>query len=312
MEKDSRVFLTHLPRKSEEDVEKDSSLEAAAPNDQRRPFAERILSAVELATMESTANPPSRVLVGLHTRSVAREVERFEPRRVVDLAELRRPLRLFALLAGTLVVSPPATALKGDKPDVEQTTVSQAAVRVPGRGANAVRGRQLSPEMVQRCLEVAPDVDPELAERLETLRKTRGETAFERSIRRARHLVGLVRLKDRDPRLYDVKVQELQLDAKVTRTLEALREARDFSGDGTILVDNLEEALYQLVRTQVSLSIASRGMYFQVLQDHVKAARAQLDEEGKNFRKTVEKRYRELLEELEAESEPELTPLDTG
>ncbi len=36
------------------------------------------------------------------------------------------------VLAGTLVVSPPATGLEGDKPAIERHQV-----RLPGRGANA-------------------------------------------------------------------------------------------------------------------------------------------------------------------------------
>jgi hypothetical protein len=204
-----------------------------------------------------------------------------------------KTIAAMTLVAGAVIVSPPDAAPVQDDADAEQSTLNQAApdhrerLVVPEVGReDRRRTRQLSPEMIQRCLEVAHDVDPALAEHLEQLRQTRGEPAFGRSIRRARHLVGLARLKERNPQLYDVKVQELKVDAKVTRTLETIQEARR---EGR----------------QVSLSIASRGMYLQTLQEHVKGMQERLEKEATSFHKTVEKRYAKLLKELEAELEAE-------
>lgn len=213
-----------------------------------------------------------------------------------------------SLVAGAVIVSPPAAPPDEGEAVVEQSTLSQDAqrrrerlARPEGLPESSRRARQLSPEMIQRCLEVAHDVDPALAEDLEELRQTRGEPAFGQSIRRARHLVGLARLKERNPQLYDVKVQELKVDAKVTRTLEALQLARREGRS----VGHLEHELHELVREQVSLSIASRGMYLQTLQEHVKGMQERLEKEATSFHKTVEARYAELLEELEADLEAE-------
>jgi hypothetical protein len=219
-----------------------------------------------------------------------------------------KTIAAMTLVAGAVIVSPPDAAPVQDDADAEQSTLNQAApdhrerLVVPEVGReDRRRTRQLSPEMIQRCLEVAHDVDPALAEHLEQLRQTRGEPAFGRSIRRARHLVGLARLKERNPQLYDVKVQELKVDAKVTRTLETIQEARREGRS----VGVLEHELHELVRQQVSLSIASRGMYLQTLQEHVKGMQERLEKEATSFHKTVEKRYAKLLKELEAELEAE-------
>ncbi len=146
-----------------------------------------------------------------------------------------------------------------------------------------------------QCLEVARDVDPDLAERLETIRETKSEEELARAMLGARHLVGLARLKTEDPQLYDVKVKSLQLDAQVERLLDALIVTRQLSG-GTAA--EMEDQLNKLVTRQVGYSLIARGMYLKRLSDHVNELREQLEHDAHpaNFQAAVKSRMDELLQ----------------
>ena len=84
----------------------------------------------------------------------------------------------------------------------------------------------LSASMIVRCMAVAREVDPDLAARLDMIRRDRSEADFRRAMSLARHLVGLVRLKEENPQLYGIKVAELHVQAQVDRTMEQLIGAR--------------------------------------------------------------------------------------
>ena len=223
------------------------------------------------------------------------------------------------VLAGALVVAPPpAEGPGGDRAstqDVQSPLAAQGRRERPSgalREAARSRPRDLSPELVEQILGVAAEVDPELAQQLESLRQAKGQVAFRRSVRHARHLLGLARLKERDPELYSMKVEELQIDAEIHRTLDALREARRTDSDS---VGRLERELHRLVEKQVGISIAVRGRALIALKKHVAAMQEkiqqQLQQQGDKFPQTVEKRYRKLLEELEADLDAPAEP-DTG
>ncbi len=157
-------------------------------------------------------------------------------------------------------------------------------------------GRPLTPTLVEQCLEVARDVEPALAKRLEELRQRRPGPAFERAIRNARHLVGLARLKERDPQLYALKVKELRLDAQIDSILKQLAGARQTSSEAAEVI---ESHVRGLVRQQVAASIASRGMYLLRLKENLKSLQEQLAHDAANFEEAVERRMRALIEEAE-------------
>jgi hypothetical protein len=187
----------------------------------------------------------------------------------------------------------------------------EAARRRLGKGVGPARqrGRDLSPKLVAQCLEVAQEVDPVLADRLAALRRQSDDRAFARAIRNARHLVGLAGLKERHPQLYEVKVQELRLDAQVTAVLAELAEARRAS---SAAADELEAELRELVRHQVAYSITARGMYLLRLQENIKSLRDQLAHDSANFENTVDRRMRRLLEDAGPHSADERSPAPAG
>ena len=157
----------------------------------------------------------------------------------------------------------------------------------------------LSATMIGRCLEVAREVDPELFARLEMIRAERSEEDFRRAMGLARHLVGLARLKEENPKLYSVKVAELQLQAQLDRVLDQIIVARRSSSPSA---EALEEQLEQLVTRQVAFSLIARGFYLTSLKEHVKSLRDELDQDLQpaNFKPAVQLRLQRLLDRIEA------------
>ena len=167
--------------------------------------------------------------------------------------------------------------------------------------------RRLTPELIEQCLEVAREVKPLLASRLERLRRDSTEAQFEQAMRRnARHLVGLVRLRERNPGLYDLKMRELQTGEEIQRVTAQLREALDTGS--TAHAQLLEIELHALVQLQASQSIEARGRYLLLIQEHAEALKQQIEDEASNFEQTVEQRFQEILDQIKSSSATSTEP----
>ena len=207
------------------------------------------------------------------------------------------------VLAGGVVVGAAAWLGAADTPDNPQAPVQLAMAQPDTRDRPITRSdlRQLpalSPDMIEQCMDVAREVDPVLADRLERVRRDRSERDFQRAMGSARHLVGLVTLKEQNPQLYDVKVNELQLQARVDHLLEQLIAARR---EGSLSTADLETQLERMVNQQVGYSLVARGMYLLRLKQHVKALRDELDHDLQpaSLRAARQIRYQELLDRVE-------------
>ncbi len=206
------------------------------------------------------------------------------------------------VLAGGVVVGVAAWLGAADTPDNADAPV-QLAMAQPNPGDRITRPElrrlpALSPDMIEQCMEVAREVDPDLADRLQRIRRERSEQDFRRAMGNARHLVGLVALKEQNPQLYDVKVKELRLQARVDHLLEQLIAARR---EGSISSPELEAQLEPLVNEQVGYSLVARGMYLLRLKHHVKALRDELDHDLQpaNLRAARQRRFQELQARVE-------------
>jgi hypothetical protein len=82
----------------------------------------------------------------------------------------------------------------------------------PERRAAERRGAtQLTPELIERVLEVANEIDPVLASRLRASRQ-RDPASFQRALLTSgRRLVAMAELKQADPKLYETKLAELKI-----------------------------------------------------------------------------------------------------
>ncbi len=155
--------------------------------------------------------------------------------------------------------------------------------------------RHLSAKMIANCLEVARDVDADLATRLEVLRDNSSSEQFEQALRRnARHLISLSLLRDRNPDLYDLKLRVMRVDEQINDVVAQLREARATGSIGD--AEALEGVLYGLVETQMSHSIEANGRYLRRMNEQMDELRREIDDEARNFPSAVEQRLQELLE----------------
>ena len=151
----------------------------------------------------------------------------------------------------------------------------------------------LTPEFVERCLEVAAVIQPSLAEGLRALRD-RDPVAFEQRLRRSTRLLSLAELRDRDPRLFDLKLVELRVDAEVLRIA---RELRQLHGEGgpSDRIKTLETQLLGQVRLQVAFTIHARTDYLCRLQEEVARLERELAQDRERPEALVEQRLRGLL-----------------
>ena len=207
-------------------------------------------------------------------------------------------LGLAAWLGAADGASPP-TPMQSLVPVVELAMAQPDTGRRPGHWTAQIdRSGALSATMIIQCMEVAREVDPDLAARLDTIRRDRSEKDFRRAMGLARHLVGLVRLKEENPHLYDVKLDELHVQAQVDRVMDRLIAA----GRAAAPVANFEQELNRLVMQQVGYALVARGMYLRSLTEHVEALREELDHDSQpaNFLPAVQERLQELLDRVEA------------
>ncbi len=191
-------------------------------------------------------------------------------------------------------------ALLGDDPEAAvdaPVALKPLATIGPTRGQLIGKGRAISGALADRCIEVAAEVDPPLAKRLMEVRAKDPE-AFARIVGESgRRLVGFAQLKVQEPRLYELKVQELRAHRDVARVAAELRAVRaGDSPDRDQRAAELEDKLRKLVQLQVAQSIAARGESLIRLKEHVQALREALTSEAFNFPETVERRMRELME----------------
>ena len=151
--------------------------------------------------------------------------------------------------------------------------------------------RKMPPNMVEHVMAVANEIDPDLASQLSTMCENDPE-AFRKIIRRqGRRLGSLVRLREDDPELFEVKVTELKTDAEIHGTAEDIRGL----DSGAPEFQAKKAALQGLVRVRTALSLRAQTLYIGRLENHLAALRQQLDDTTTRFDEIVDERLEQLL-----------------
>jgi hypothetical protein len=201
-------------------------------------------------------------------------------------------LRSTAISITTLVLVGALAFVSGRPPALaqnDQAPVSRtAAIEVYEPDSN----RRLSPELIEACLEVAAQVDPSMADRLRSICDVDPD-AFELVMQRSgQRVLGLARIREEDPELYESKINELRIEARVNRVA---RQMRDLRRQGDVpAADQLETQLRGLLRIQVALSIKARGDSIRRLEEHLGALREQLARQVDEFDDIVERQMEDL------------------
>lgn len=204
--------------------------------------------------------------------------------------------RLLAPAAALALVAALAHADDSKSPPAP-AAASPAAAPMPAEGpaprpADAARrdgGRwrtdgPMSPEMVERVLAVARDVSPELAGQLEKLREESPEQVSQAMRQNARRLMALAVIKERNPGLYAIRVEDARLQLELRKLGDQYRasmQASDAAAAEAIAVQ-----IAAKVRAQVDVDLKARAQELVALDEQMKALREELVAEE---RRTVER-----------------------
>jgi hypothetical protein len=169
----------------------------------------------------------------------------------------------------------------------------QAELQRSRRQSDQMLPARLPEEFIEDVLEVAADVDAGLAVKLEKLRAADPER-FEQELRNMRRLIGLVQVRREDPKLYEWKITELQVESKVSRLVAKYRYA--YTHDEQDDMARIWEELRATVSVQLALGIQAREEYLCKIQDLVDKELKELEQQRERFDELVEERIQHLVE----------------
>ena len=183
-------------------------------------------------------------------------------------------------------------APRADKP--EKVKVEKAAERAPaertpseaepaGGRPEGMRWRPDSPmpqEMMDRIIAVAQDVSPDLAKQISE-RRTKAPDEMSQAMRQsARRLVALAVLKERNPGLYAIRVEDLRLQLELRALGDAYRAAVDAKDAAKSAA--LEAQIAAKVQSQVDVDLRARAQELLALDAQVQSMREDLLEDQKH------------------------------
>jgi hypothetical protein len=149
-----------------------------------------------------------------------------------------------------------------------------------------------SASFVDRYLEVAEEIDPELGEQLRSMCQS-DPARFSKVLRQlGPTLSELVHLRESDPQLFWRKIRELHLEATIETLAASIRAAR---AKGEEVPVATEAQLRGLVEAQLGARLKSRQQYLAKMRHELEQAEADLARESDNFSATVAARIKWLL-----------------
>ena len=150
---------------------------------------------------------------------------------------------------------------------------------------------EVTQRMIDRIMEIAKEVDPELGARLGAMCQEDPEV-FKSLIRRqGRGLGSLLQLREIDPDLFEVKLNELKLDAEILLVSNSIREL----GTDEDVTQAQIATLRGLVRAKTALSIRVQTLSINRLERHIAALRQKIADTSDRFDEVVEERIEQLL-----------------
>lgn len=149
-----------------------------------------------------------------------------------------------------------------------------------GRRSEQMRWRPDGPmpkEMIERVIAVARDVSPELAQQVEDHCATKPEEMSQAMRQSARRLVALAVIKERNPELYAIRVEDVRLQLEL-RKLGDDYQAAVLSAD-TAKIAALDQQIAAKVRAQVDVDLKGRAQELLALDEQMQSMREELVQE---------------------------------
>jgi hypothetical protein len=228
------------------------------------------------------SNPDSRETVDRGKEANTPSTEATRPGvgdRPVQLSDLRDP----ATMAST---PPPGTT----------SETCNLIINLPPQLLSAP---QFSPGFLDLCLQVAGDINAELASQLRVLREKRPKE-FELRLRRSPRLMEMALLKQRDPNLYDLKLQEISWAAEVQRATNEVRTAIAEKRKDDL--ESLKGKLRGVLRAQMGMQLKARKDYLCAIQELAQQLEAEWQRDAENFDTNVEARLQSIIDEAKRDA----------
>lgn len=163
---------------------------------------------------------------------------------------------------------------QGAAPSQRATQDADAPARGPGDGRRGGMRRELTDKDVERIIATARDVDPAWADGLEALRVEDAAKLRQRLGVQARMLIGLSMLRERQPELYQARVEDFRAQREIRGAIERLGKARE-SGD-TGGEAEARAALRASIDRQFELEVKARAYELVAMERALKDARKRL------------------------------------
>lgn len=167
-----------------------------------------------------------------------------------------------------------------------------------GEGGRWRGDAPMAAEMAERVIAVARDVSPELAAEIEKVRAEIPDRMSQSVRMNARRLMGLAVLKERNPGLYAIRVEELRLQLELRDLGERWRAATAAKDEANAA--SLAAQIETKARAQVDVDLKARAQELVALDAQLKSLREELTEEQ---RRTAE-RVRERIEAVKSGQPP--------
>ncbi|MFM8817099.1 MAG: hypothetical protein ACKOHI_04375 [Phycisphaerales bacterium] len=198
-----------------------------------------------------------------------------------------------AAAPGGASAPPRAAAPAADPPEA---SAREAGRRGDGRGEGGRwRPDAATPaEMAERVIAVARDVSPELAAEIEKARDVSPDRMSQSMRVNARRLMALSVVKERNPELYAIRVEELRLQLELRALGEQWRAATEAKDESKAAA--LAAQIETKARAQVDVDLKARAQELVALDAQLKSLREELVEEQ---RRTAE-RVRERIEAVKS------------
>lgn len=136
-------------------------------------------------------------------------------------------------------------------------------------------GTPMPPEMRTKVLEVANDVSPDLADKLKKAFDAMGPDDAVRALpQNARRLMALVVLKERNPDLYQTRVEDLRLQLEL-HALGGKYQAAQAANDQAAM-QRLDGEISVQARRQVAAELKARGQELKALADQLDRMKSEL------------------------------------
>lgn len=167
--------------------------------------------------------------------------------------------------------SAPPAAPAPSAPAAEPSAAPPARRPDPGRPRP---DGPMSPEMAERIIAVARDVSPDLAKELAARQQSAPDEMSQSMRQNARRLMAMAVLKERNPDLYAIRVEDLRLQLELRSLGDRWRAARDAKDDASAAA--VLAQIEAKCRAQADLDLKARAQELVALDAQLKSMREEL------------------------------------